>query len=237
MHHAHALTPAELAAKRERFEAFVRRRQELLTIPWIAMTIALGLESIVLSVVADSGPVPVPAWLRYGLAAIGCGLAAASVLLPRRACSDAKVKAQMRCEPDPRVWARGMGLDPEQSQILLEMAPAEQRLVGLMRMFVRPHRLGLGLSQAVAASGFLLGLLCRSMLSATPFLLVALALNGWHYPRLGPLVRRGRKLGQADREMLELERQLQQMTSEQEQPAAHPRRVHPPLRRRPPRPS
>jgi hypothetical protein len=75
---------------------------------------------------------------------------------------------------------------------------------------------GLGLSVGVALVGFVYGSLSRAVLEAAPFLLTALALNCWHYPRLGKLIDRGRTL-QVAIEAEEEARALVDLRDKQEQ--------------------
>ena len=85
------------------------------------------------------------------------------------------------------------------------MLPAEASLTGTVRSFdtevqdrieaaLRDAAAGIALAHGVAAVGFAYGFLSKTLVEAAPFLLVALALNCWHYPRLARLIDRGRTL-------------------------------------------
>lgn len=208
------MTASDELAAAEKFDALVRACSEKLTVPWLAMTASIGLDSIILSYVAEQGPLPASLALTCVLAAVGCVLAAASVMVPRRACSDAAISAQMRREPLPRAWSDSMRLDGDDFHALLGLPKPLQRLFGLIVMSRTPYLIALGLSVAVASLGLVYGLITKSMLYALPWLGVAFALNGLHYPRLEKLMQRGRKLDQPDEEDQELERQLKQMKRE-----------------------
>jgi hypothetical protein len=226
------LTEQNSVANREKFDAFIRQRQDILTMPWIGATLSIGAYALVLAFASDAGAVRVTPYLTVLLGALGCGFAAASILLPRRACSDAAIAAQMRLEPQVQTWAKTLQVDAEQLKFLSELAGTEQRLIELTLMFRRPYLLALALAHGVALAGLAYGLLSQALLQAVPFLIAALALNGLHYPRLAPLLARGRKLDRPDEEMQQMERTLAQM----KQPADKPERRGPHLRRGPSRP-
>jgi hypothetical protein len=80
------------------------------------------------------------------------------------------------------------------------LPPEEQRLLGLTIPFLRPYVIGLALANGVALIGLAYGFMIKTLLDASPFLLGALALTAWHYPRLGPLIDRGRKLDRHEEE-------------------------------------
>lgn len=205
------MNPPDAFAASDKFDALVRHCQENLTIPWLVTTASIGLDSIILSFVADNGPAPASLGLTIVFAAVGCGLAAASFLIPRRACSDAAISAQMRREPLARSWADRMSLDGDQFHALMGLPKPLQRLIGLIATYRTPYLMAIGASVSVASVGFVYGLITKSMLYALPWLAAAFALNGLHYPRFAKLVARGRKLDQPDEEDLELERKLKDM--------------------------
>lgn len=227
------MTQPDFAA-RNQVDALVRERKDALTVRWLIHTGAIGASAVLLAILAHTVPEPVAtpvvalAWL------IGLALAALSVVLPRRRLADEHLASWLRAPVDPYRWALQMKLTDEQKDAFMALPPAEQRVFGLTLLFEQPYVLGLNLALGVVLVGLGYGLIARTLIEAAPFLLGALALNCWHYPRLARLIDRGRVLQSAAqdedtvRELVELQQQ------EEEEREAQPQRksrVNPPSRK------
>ena len=179
--------------------------------PWLGATALIGVYSVILSFVAEEGPVERPATLRYGSLAVGGAFAVAAFLLPRRATADGVISAHMLREPEMHSVSAQLGLSHDTYHFLLGIPKPAQRLVGLIDTYRSAYVLGLALSAGVALTGFVLGCVTKNMLESAPFLVSAFALNGWHYPRLAALLDRGRKLDRPSKEVVALERTIEQI--------------------------
>jgi hypothetical protein len=187
------MTQPDFAA-RNQVDVLLRARAEALTMRWLAVTGAVGALAIVLTILASSMPEPVSGVVTVLAWLVAAVLAALSIVLPRRALADRHIASWLRAPLDGYRWAVQLGLSPAQREVFLALPPNEQSVLALTIPFVRPYTQGLALALGVALVGFAYGLSCRAVLEAAPFLVAALALNCWHYPRLGTLIDRGRKL-------------------------------------------
>lgn len=232
-------------AARNKLDVLVRERKDALSMRWLAATAAIAGHSLLLAAIAREIPDEVP-WavtaLCWLLAAL---LAVLAVVLPRRRLTDKELARHLESPVDLELCSRRLRLDPEQRRVLAELPSVEQRAFGLILLFGRPHTLGLGLSAALAFVGLGYGLATRGLIEAAPFLLAALALNCWHFPRLAPLVERGLELASADDDADEdaiadltlAELELLARGDSQQPPAREPQRppAPKPLPRRAPR--
>jgi hypothetical protein len=182
---------------RNQVDVLVRERAEALTKRWLAATGAIGAVALLLSMLANTMPEKVSGFLVLSCWLVGGVLAVLSVVLPRGELADSHIAKWVRAPVDAYRWAKRMGLNDDQQDVFIDLPPAEQSLVGLTILYERPLWLGLGLSLGVALVGFVYGLLFRAVLEAAPFLIAALALNCWHYPRLTKLIDRGRTMQSA----------------------------------------
>jgi hypothetical protein len=187
---------------RNKLDVLVRERKDALSIRWMAATTAIAGISLLIAAFAHDIPNEVPWAVKVACWLAGVVLAVLSVVLPRRWLTDKELRRQLEQPVEPDVFRRRMRLDAEQSQTLAELPSTERSAFGLILLFGRPHALGLSLSGALALVGLGFGLATRGLIEAAPFLLGALALNCWHFPRLAQLVERGLKLASANEDAL-----------------------------------
>jgi F0F1-type ATP synthase membrane subunit c/vacuolar-type H+-ATPase subunit K len=214
----------------------VRPRQEALTVIWLAMTASIGVYAMIVSVVTRDwmpGEVGLAAGIVFRLMAVG--LTIASIMVPRRMLSAAQITELMRTEPDLKALAtrgRSHDADLEELRQLHALPKLDQHLVALVQQFRTPYIVGLAFSEAVAFLGLVFGLMAHNMFASLPLLAAALALNGYHYPRLTKLLDRGRKL-QHDEELDSLKQDLQQLEKDlRKRPRMQkPSRPKPPARK------
>lgn len=173
--------------------SLLRERKDALTIRWLYSTVGIGVFALIVAWFEQGSP-RVPRFLTIAVWVATFVLAGLSIFLPRRQLSDRDLARQLKKPADAQGWARTMKLTPKQAETLAGLPDLEQRLFGLTTLFERPYNLGLKLAGALAVLGLAYGLAAGTLVEATLPLLGALALNGWHYPRLQPLVDRGRKL-------------------------------------------
>jgi hypothetical protein len=196
------MTQPDFAA-RNQVDVLLRERKDALTLRWLAATGGVGAIAVVLSIMANTIPNELPTAVVALVWIAGALIAILSVALPRNLLTDAQLAAFLRAPPDAYRWAIALKLKPEQKDAFLALPPQEQSVFALTLLFEKPYHLGLGLSLGVAGVGFAYGILTHTVLEAAPFLTAALALNCWHYPRLAPLVDRGRKLQAASQDEAE----------------------------------
>jgi hypothetical protein len=182
---------------RNQVDVLLRERADALTKRWLLMNGMAGVLAIVLTVVGNPMPEKVPGLVVMLCWIAGGVLSVLSVVLPKRELDDRAVTRWLRLPVDPYRWALQMKLTPQQKDAFMALPPSEQSVFALTIPFVRPYMMGLALALGVAAIGFVYGLLSRQVLEAAPFLIAAVALNCFHYPRLGNLIHRGRKLQSA----------------------------------------
>ena len=192
-------------AARNQTEVLLRQRRDILTIPWLCATVLIGGYAVVLAVYGRTVAEPLPPGLGPALMGAGVVLALLSVLLPLRQLGDKRLEARLRVPIEAYFWARSMRLRGVHAETFKALPPEEQRMLGLTILYQKPYAIGLALANAVATIGVVYGFLSKALVEAAPFLLVALALNCWHYPRLAPLIDRGRKLDRVEEEQEALE--------------------------------
>jgi hypothetical protein len=204
----------------------MRERADVLTMRWLGVTAAIGALSVALAVFAETIPAEVPAAAVAVFWVVAVALAVASVLVPRQLMGDKLIAAHMRAPVDAYRWAVQLKLKAASKDVFIALPPSEQRVCSLTLMFERPYTIGLGLGFGVALVGFVYGLVSHTLLEAAPFLLSALGLMCWHYPRLGRLVDRGRAVQKADEEQAALSalEAIQQQPSEAAPAPAPPQR-------------
>lgn len=176
-----------------RLTGLLRERKDALTIRWLGSTVAIGVFALIIAWFEQGSP-RVPLLLTVFVWVASAVLAGLSVWLPRQQLADPHVARRLRLPADAQGWARKMRLTPEQARTLAALPNLEQRLFGLTLLFERPYTLGLAFAGALAVLGLIYGLIAGTLVEASVPLLGALALNCWHYPRLTPLIERGRKL-------------------------------------------
>jgi hypothetical protein len=221
---------------RNKLDALVRERKDALSIRWIAATAAIGGYALIVSVVARDLPQPVSPVLSVLCWIAAAALCALSVVMPRRSLTDKQIARHLERPADPQRWAAVLRLSPGDSRTLAELPEEEQRVFGLTLAFERPYNVGLALAGALALVGLLYGVLVQGLIEAAPFLVAALALNGWHFPRLRPLIDRGLELAGDDEDAIARGTLAELKARESQRPQAPPRRPQPRLRRpqRPP---
>jgi hypothetical protein len=171
----------------------LQRRKDALTVRWLAVTVASALAAPLPSLVAGVAPkVPLAATIAFWVAS--AALCVLSVWLPRRELNDKLIAARLQEPINVPDWSVKMKLKSEQMRELEGLPELEQRLFGLTLVLERPYNVGLALSAGLALLGVAYGLLARTLVEASPALFGALALYCYHYPRLAPLVDRGRKI-------------------------------------------
>ena len=222
------MTQPDFAA-RNQVDVLLRARAEALTMHWLLATGAVGALAVLLTILANSMPEPVSGVVTALAWLVAAVLAVLSIALPRKALADPHIASWLRAPLDGHRWAVQLRIKPEQKRVFLALPPNEQSVLALTIPFLRPYVLGLGLALGVALVGFVYGLMCRAVLEAAPFLVVALALNCWHYPRLGPLIDRGRKL-QSKAEIDDQAHALANMHAKPDAPADPGRPAAPRLR-------
>jgi hypothetical protein len=198
-------------ASGQKLDELTKKQAELLTVPWLGFTASIGLCAIVLSLATDGLYTEKVSTLGLVIAGLlACGLAAASLLMPRRLCTDAMISAHMRSEPKQDLLESTLREDDrfEYAGMIKALPKLEKRLLGVVTLHKRPFLVSLALAEAVAVVGLFIGLAQGSLGAALPFLLVALGLCAVHFPRLGGLIARARKLGGPDEDMLEAARQI-----------------------------
>jgi hypothetical protein len=220
------------------FRDLIRQRREALVLVWIGLTASIGVYAFVGSVITEddlprevSGIVTALFWL------VALGLAGASIQLPRKFWSVRSLKKLMRKPPDLRELARrprSTDVDGDVLEQLEALPPEEQRLMGVVPYAFKPMLLGLALSEGVALTGLVSMLVHANFFSGFPMLMIAFALNGWHFPRLDKGIDLARKqipdeeLADFNKELRSVERKLD--------PDAHPRpRPRKPSRPQPPK--
>jgi hypothetical protein len=199
------------AAAGKKLDELVKKQTELLTIPWLGFTASIGAYAIVLSLATDglyTERLSTAVLIIAGL--LACGLAAASIFVPKRLCSDARLSAHMRSEPKQDELESTLREDDrfEHARDIKGLPKLEKRLLGVALLHGRPLLVGLALANGVAVVGLLIGLAQRSLGAALPFLLLALGLCAVHFPRLSGPIERARKLSGPDEDMLEAARQI-----------------------------
>jgi hypothetical protein len=213
----------------------VQARKDALSIRWNAATALIAAYAVLLSVLdrprLDEIPLlpTVAAWL------LSAALGGLSLLLPKRALADKRLRGHLQIVVDPKLSATRMRLDPKHSRLFQELPAREQRMLALTQLFERPYTQALLLSGAVGLVGLAYGVAFRTLLEAVPLLVVALALNCWHYPRLTRLIDRGHKLARADEQAAQKRAVVDALAAREAQRAEPP----PPARRssRPPPPA
>jgi hypothetical protein len=185
---------------RNQTDALVRERKDILTKPWLVATVLIGLYAGVLAYLGRATAEPLPPLIAPAMMLGAAVLGFLSVLVPRWQLSDKRLQTRLREEVDAYRWAKTMHLRGPLMDAFKALPPEEQRLLGLTIPFQRPYLIGLALANAVALIGLVYGFMIKTLLDASPFLLGALALTAWHYPRLGPLIDRGRKLDRHEEE-------------------------------------
>jgi hypothetical protein len=213
------------AAQQEKFQGLVKRHQDKLVLPWLGTTMSIGVCSMVLTVATQGNPTTVPPGVRYLLLALGAALGTAAVLAPRRMITDAAVAGRMREQPDARSLSRSLQLNHEDYTTAGELSEAQRRLLGLLTLYRVPYLVSLALSEAVAFVGLAAGFVNDDVLSAAPYFIASFVLHGVNYPRLWPLIERGRKLDQPDEELKELSQTLDKIHDDFNAPKRRPSRT------------
>jgi hypothetical protein len=218
-------------AARNQTDVLVQERRDILTKPWLGGTVLIGAYAGVLAFVGRSIAEPLPPIVGPVMMLAGAVLGVLSVVLPRSLLGDKQVQARLKEPVDAYRWAKTMRLRGAHLEAFKALPPDEQRLLALTIPFLRPYLVGLALANGVALLGLAYGLMSKTLIEAAPFLLAALALNAWHYPRLTGLIDRGRKLDRGDEEEQALAllnrldaRQKRLPVDEQEPPPASPPR-------------
>jgi hypothetical protein len=140
------------------------------------------------------GPLPVFVVPLFWLVAVA--IAALSVLASIRLLTNKDISEHMGSTPEPRQLAkrlRGDELDAEALAALETLTPDEQRLYGLLALQWSPMCIGLGMDLGLALLGCVLAIVAKNFLVGFPMLVLALALNGLHFPRVQRLLARGKK--------------------------------------------
>jgi cobalamin synthase len=213
-------------AAQNQVTALLRERKDVLTVRWLAATAAIGALAIVLALIAQTIPAELPTAVVVVAWLIGGALAAASVLAPRQMMGQKLIAARLRAPVDAYRCAVQMKLSAANKDVFIALPVSEQSVCALTLMFERPYTIALGLAFGVALVGFVYGLVSQTLLEAAPFLLTALGLMCWHYPRLDGLVDRGRAVLKADQEQEAL-RALEDIQQRQQQQEKHEQEVAP----------
>jgi hypothetical protein len=185
---------------RNQTDVLVRERKDILTKPWLVATVLIGLYAGVLAYLGRATAEPLPPLIAPAMLLGAAVLGVLSVLVPRWQLGDKRLQARLREDVDAYRWAKAMHLRGPLMDAFKALPLEEQRLLGLTIPFQRPYLIGLALANGVALIGLAYGFMIKTLLDASPFLLGALALTAWHYPRLGPLIDRGRKLDRHEEE-------------------------------------
>lgn len=192
----------------------VRPKQEQLTIVWLVLTASIGVYAIIVSVAtSQSLPGEVSQLKSLAFCVLGLALAAGCVLVPRKLLSNQDIHKLMRDEPDLRTLATPIGArepDLEKLRDLSALHKIEQRLIVVLTASRTPYFVGLAFSAALALLGLVFGLSSQNMFASLPLLVGAMALNGYHYPRLEKLFELARRL-QKDEVMDGLDKALKVM--------------------------
>ncbi len=201
-----------------KFDDVIRLRRDDLILPWTVMTASLGVLAVVSSVMTQEKlPSELPIYYGLGFWALALGAIAASITLPQKYLRKAKIIGLMRAEPDltqlaTRVHTRAV--DATLLADLTELTKNEQRLVSLTYAALKPLLLGLALSEVLALIGFGWSLVDTNFFAGFPMLVLAFALNAWHFPRVQALLARGSKeikdeeLADFDKDLREMEKDL-----------------------------
>jgi hypothetical protein len=187
-------------AARNQIDVLVRERKDILTRPWLGATVLIGVYAGVLTYFGGATAAPLPPMVGPAMMTGAAVLGLLSVVVPRLQLSDKKLQARLREPVEAYRWAKTMHLRGPLMDQFKALPSDEQRLLGLTIPFQRPYLIGLGLANGVATIGLVYGFMNKTLMEAAPFLLAALALTAWHYPRLGPLIDRGRKLDRHEEE-------------------------------------
>lgn len=188
-------------AARNKLDSLLRDRTDALIKPWLVATVPIGLGALVLSTIEmfwSKHIAQIPWFVRALLGVIALGLAVLSIMEPKRRLVDKRLKAFLREPFDLLLRARKLHLSPQQTHSFTELPRAMQAAFSLTLLFEEAYKRALLLAAGPAVLGFVYGLLARTLVDAAPFLVASLALNCWHYPRLGPLMDRGHKLEAVD---------------------------------------
>jgi hypothetical protein len=177
----------------------MRVRKDALTLRWVVATVLIGVYAGVLASLTESVLQPARPVVLVVLGVLAALLTAGSIVVPRTLLADESLTEPSRMPIDAHRWARRMRLKGAHIDAFVALPARAQRIVGLTILFERPYMLGLLFAGGVGVLGLAYGMLTQSLIDAAPFLLVAVALNCWHYPRLSALIERGSKLHQADK--------------------------------------
>jgi hypothetical protein len=192
-------------AARNQTDVLVRERKDILTKPWLVATIIIGVYAGVLAYFGRATSERLPALVAPAMMLAAAVLGVLSLVVPRLQLGDKQLEARLREPIDAYRWAKTMRLRGPLMDAFKALPPEEQRLLALTIPFQRPYLIGLALANGVALVGLAYGFMSKTLVDAAPFLLAALALTAWHYPRLSPLIDRGRKLDRHEEEDQALE--------------------------------
>lgn len=186
--------------------------------PWTVMTVLLGVMAMLGSALShDDLPRDLHGAVRALFWLIVLALAVASVVLPRKQLTERHIKGSMRVEPSVKKLATRFPSQQPDPALLSEIGALpknEQRLLYLLRLSMKPMLIGLALSDGIAVVSVIYSIVAQDLFAGLPMLVIAFALNFWHFPRVERLLDRGRKLSQDesveefDKEMRQKERAL-----------------------------
>jgi hypothetical protein len=217
---------------RNKLAVLVRERKDALSVRWMVATTAIAGYALLLAAVARDLPDELPWAVTVACWLAGAVLAVLAIVLPQRRLTDKELKRHLQRPVESDVLSKRLRLDAEQSRMLGELPASERRAYGLVELFAQPHLLGLGLSGGLALVGLGYGIATRGLIEAAPFLLGALALNCWHFPRLAKLVDRGLRLASADEDAL-AQRTLARLEERERRGSQRPPASRPPPRPQP----
>lgn len=197
------------------FDDVTKKQAELLTLPWIGFTLGVGACAIVLSLATDGLYSEHLSVVVMTIAVIlALGLAVLSlVILPERLLDDATISAHMRKEPSLELLESTLraGDRAEYTREIRRLPKLEKRLLGVTKLHFQPYLMCLSCAEGIAVLGLIFGLIQQSLGAGLPLFALALVVLAAHYPRLGKLMARARKLAGPDEEMLEAARQIREV--------------------------